>query len=114
MDQRIRPTLESLVECAIRWVVQAPFVCLEMIVYLAHAKSGILIRAKCKILILHPPASPSEGILLATSVNFLLSITSGMTTLMFQQVSFDGFQTKLSLKAALTLETMEGYGVQPR
>ena len=62
----------------------------------------------------HRHAIPSEGTLLATSVNFLLSITSGMTTLMFQQVSFDGFQTKLSSKAALTLETMEGYGVQPR
>ena len=62
----------------------------------------------------HPVASQSEGILLATSVSFLLSITSGMTTLMFQQVFFDGFQTKSSSKAALTLETVEGYGVQPR
>ena len=106
--------MDSLVECVIRWVMQAPFVCLAMIVYLAHAKSGILIRAKCKILIHHPPASPSEGILLAISVDFLSSITSGMTTLIFQQVSFDGFQTKSSSKAALTLVTKEGYGVQPR
>ena len=60
------------------------------------------------------PALPSEGILLVASVNFLLSITSGMTTLMFQQVSFDGFQTKSSSKAVLTLETVESYGVQPR
>ena len=85
-----------------------------MIAYLGHAKVDILIRVQWKVIIHHPPASPSEGMFVAISVNFLLSITSGMTTLMFQQVSFDGFQTKLSLKAALTLETMEGYGVQPR
>ena len=66
------------------------------------------------ILIHHLPAVPSQGILLAASVNFLLSITSGMTTLMFQQVSFDGSQTKSSSKAALPLETVEGYGVQPK
>ena len=62
----------------------------------------------------HRHALPSEGTLLAAIVNFLLSITSGMTTLIFQQVSFDGFPTKLSSKAARTLETMEDYGVQPR
>ena len=62
----------------------------------------------------HRHAIPSEGTLLATSVNFLLSITSGMTTLIFQRVSFDGSQTKSSSKAALPLETVEGYGVQPK
>ena len=88
---------------------------MTMIVYLAPAKLDILIHVQnWMILIHHPPASPLEGIFLATSVNFLLSITSGMTTRMFQQVSFDGFQMKLGSKAALTLETMEGYGVQPR
>ena len=101
-------------ECAIRQVVQGPLVRMTMIVYLVPAILDILIHAKWKIVIPHPPASPSEAILWAASANFLSSITNGMTTLMFQQVSFDGFQTKLSSKAALTLETMEGYGVQPR
>ena len=73
----------------------------------------VMNRAVKWIFIYHPTASPSEGMPLASGVNFHLSITSGMTTLMFQQVSFDGFQTKLSLIVVQTFGTLEGYGIQP-
>ena len=66
------------------------------------------------MVLVHQAASLMEGMLLVKNANFLLSTIGGMTIHMYQQVLFDGSQMKLSLTAALIIEMVESYGVQPK